>query len=63
MSAVDELVFILQDAFAAKGIEETGESQSMLGNLAPCLRASGRRCRPPVSDRSRRSCYTSAGVW
>jgi hypothetical protein len=34
MSAVDELVFVLEEAFAAKGIEETGESQSMLGNLA-----------------------------
>jgi DinB superfamily len=34
MTAVDELVWILEDAFAAKGIEETGESQSMLGNLA-----------------------------
>jgi len=34
MSAVDELVFVLEDAFAAKGIEESGESQSMLGNLA-----------------------------
>jgi DinB family protein len=34
MTAVQELVSILEDAFAAKGIEETGESQSMLGNLA-----------------------------
>jgi DinB superfamily len=34
MSGVDELVYVLEDAFAAKGIEETGESQSMLGNLA-----------------------------
>ena len=34
MSAVQELVHVLEDAFAAKGIEETGESQSMLGNLA-----------------------------
>ena len=34
MTGVLELVFILEDAFAAKGIEETGESQSMLGNLA-----------------------------
>jgi DinB family protein len=34
MSAVDELVFMLEDAFAATGNEETGESQSMLGNLA-----------------------------
>jgi DinB superfamily len=34
VTAVEELVAILEDAFAAKGIEETGESQSMLGNLA-----------------------------
>jgi hypothetical protein len=34
VSAVQELVHVLEDAFAAKGIEETGESQSMLGNLA-----------------------------
>lgn len=34
MTAIEELVYILEDAFAAKGIEETGESQSMLGNLA-----------------------------
>ncbi len=35
VTGVQELVFcILEDAFAAKGIQETGESQSMLGNLA-----------------------------
>jgi hypothetical protein len=34
VTAVEELVAILEDTFAAKGIEETGESQSMLGNLA-----------------------------
>jgi hypothetical protein len=34
MSGVSELVYVLEDAFAAKGIEETGESQSLLGNLA-----------------------------
>jgi hypothetical protein len=34
VTAVEELVAILEDAFAAPGIEETGESQSMLGNLA-----------------------------
>src|SRR5436309_2809992 len=34
MSAVEELLYVLEDAFAAKGIEQTGESQSMLGNLA-----------------------------
>jgi hypothetical protein len=34
VTAVQELVYILDDAFAAKGNEETGESQSMLGNLS-----------------------------
>lgn len=34
MTAVEELVFILEDAFGGKGIVQTGESQSMLGNLA-----------------------------
>ena len=34
VTVIQELVGILEDAFAAKGIEDTGESQSMLGNLA-----------------------------
>ena len=34
VTAIQELIHILEDAFAAKGIEDTGESQSMLGNLA-----------------------------
>ena len=34
VSAVQELVHVLEDAFAADRIVETGESQSMLGNLA-----------------------------
>jgi hypothetical protein len=34
MTAVEELLYILEDAFAGQGIEETGESQSMLGNMA-----------------------------
>lgn len=34
MTAIEELVYLLEDAFASAGNEETGESQSMLGNLA-----------------------------
>jgi uncharacterized damage-inducible protein DinB len=34
VSAIDELVYLLDEAFSGKGIEETGESQSLLGNLA-----------------------------
>jgi len=34
VTAVDELVHILEDAYAGPGNAETGESQSMLGNLA-----------------------------
>jgi uncharacterized damage-inducible protein DinB len=34
MSAVGEVLYLLDEAFSGKGIEETGESQSLLGNLA-----------------------------
>jgi uncharacterized damage-inducible protein DinB len=33
MGAVDEVVYLLEEAFAGVGIERTGESQSLLGNL------------------------------
>lgn len=33
MTAIDELVYLLQEAFSGKGIEETNESQSLLRNL------------------------------
>jgi DinB superfamily len=33
MGAVDELVYLLDEAFRGKGIEETNESQSLLANL------------------------------
>lgn len=32
-SAVEEILYLLGEAFAGKGIEESGESQSLLGNL------------------------------
>jgi len=34
VSAIDELVYLLDEAFAGTGIEETNETQSLLGNLA-----------------------------
>jgi hypothetical protein len=34
MSAVAELIYLLDEAFSGKGIEETNESQSLLVNLA-----------------------------
>lgn len=33
MTAIDELVYLLDEAFLGKGIEETNESQSFLANL------------------------------
>jgi hypothetical protein len=32
--AIDEIVYLLDEAFSGKGIEETNESQSLLANLA-----------------------------
>jgi hypothetical protein len=34
MTAVEELVYLLNEAFSGKGIEETNESQSLLVNIA-----------------------------
>src|SRR5262245_24239205 len=33
VTAIEELVYLLEDAFASRGNPETGESQSVLGNL------------------------------
>ncbi|MDP9295687.1 MAG: DinB family protein [Actinomycetota bacterium] len=33
MTAIEEVVYLLDEAFAGKGIEETNEGQSLLGNL------------------------------
>ena len=35
MSAIDEVVYLLEEAFRGTGIEETNEAQSLLANLAP----------------------------
>jgi uncharacterized damage-inducible protein DinB len=34
VTAVDELVYLINESFSGTGIEETNESQSLLGNLA-----------------------------
>jgi hypothetical protein len=60
VSAVQELVHVLEDAFASKGIEESGESQSMLGNLATVPGTFGTLRPPAASGRSHPSCFTSA---
>ena len=51
VTAIQELVGILEDAFAAKGIEDTGESQSMLGNLASVPNESW-QAKPPGGERT-----------
>jgi uncharacterized damage-inducible protein DinB len=33
MGALDELVYLMEEAFSGTGIEETNETQSLLGNL------------------------------
>jgi hypothetical protein len=33
VSTIDEFVYLLDEAFAGRGIEETGESQSLMSNL------------------------------
>jgi len=34
MTAIDEIVYLLDEAFAGRGIEESNEAQSLLANLA-----------------------------
>src|SRR3712207_1076488 len=34
MGALDEVVFLMEEAFRGRGIEDTDETQSLLGNLA-----------------------------
>jgi hypothetical protein len=46
MSAVEELVYVLDEAFAGKGIEATNESQSLLENLSSVSEALWRATPP-----------------
>ena len=61
MSAVSELVYVLEDAFAASGIEDTGESQSLLGNLAT-VTAEQWHTTPPGGERTIASVVLHVGV-
>ncbi|HEV8516213.1 MAG TPA: DinB family protein [Candidatus Limnocylindrales bacterium] len=51
MSAVDEIVYLLDDAFEGKGVEASNESQSLLANLATVPEELWRRL-PPSGARS-----------
>jgi uncharacterized damage-inducible protein DinB len=43
MGAIDEVVYLLEEAFRGTGIEETNEAQSLLANLATVADAEWRR--------------------
>jgi hypothetical protein len=60
VSAVDELVYLLEEAFRGKGIEETLESQSLLSNLATVDDASW-RVAPPGGNRTIESIVLHVG--
>ena len=61
MSAIDELVYLLDEAFSGEGIEETGESQSVLANLATVDDATWRAL-PPGGVRSIESIALHVGT-
>jgi hypothetical protein len=60
VTAVEELVYLLEDAFASNGNPETGESQSMLGNLATVSEGLWREI-PPGGERSIASIVVHVG--
>src|SRR5712691_5841409 len=51
MSAVDELVYLLDEAFSGEGIRDTNESQSLLANLRS-VDTSMWRSAPPGGERT-----------
>jgi hypothetical protein len=61
VTAVEELVYFLEDSFASAGNEETGESQSMLGNLATVPEELW-RVAPPGGERTIASIVLHVGV-
>ena len=60
MTAIDELVYLLDEAFRGKGIEETHESQSLLANLSTIDDASW-RVTPPGGNRTIESIVLHVG--
>jgi hypothetical protein len=60
MGAVDELVYLLDEAFQGKGIEETNESQSLLANLTT-VDETAWRAAPPTGKRTIESVVLHVG--
>jgi uncharacterized damage-inducible protein DinB len=58
--AIDEVVYLLDEAFRGKGIEETNESQSLMANLATVDAASWRAA-PPTGTRTVESVVLHVG--
>src|SRR6478672_11924526 len=61
MSAIEEVVYLLDEAFSGEGIEETDESQALLPNLATVGDALWRAL-PPGGSRSIESMVLHVGV-
>jgi hypothetical protein len=60
MGAIDELVYLLDEAFRGTGIEDTNESQSLLANLSTVDEASWRAV-PPGGTRTIESIVLHVG--
>jgi hypothetical protein len=61
MTAVQELVYLLNEAFSGRGIEETNESQSLLVNLSSVGEANW-RTPPPGGTRTVESIALHVGT-
>jgi hypothetical protein len=61
VTAIDETVYLLNEAFAGAGIEETNEAQSLLANLASVDEASW-RATPPGGARTVESIALHVGA-
>jgi uncharacterized damage-inducible protein DinB len=60
MRALDEVVYLMEEAFRGKGIEETNESQSLMANLASVNDGSWRAL-PPAGRRTIESIVLHVG--
>jgi uncharacterized damage-inducible protein DinB len=59
-AAIDEVVYLLEEAFRGRGIEETNEAQSLLANLATVDDGTWRRP-PPAGTRTVESIVLHVG--
>ena len=60
MSTIDELVYLMDEAFRGRGIEETNETQSLLANLMT-VDDSSWRATPPGGNRTIESIVLHVG--